>query len=228
MVGANAASDWAQVAVTVLLGLLTAYIGLSIRQKRRQEIAVNVSENRFAAYAELWSKIPVSPELMKLTKAPPLTDKDLRELFNRMTTWYYTGGHGMLLSTHTRVIYLTVKTNLVCDWDEFVPVSKQAGIRGNIEARSEIVIRQLSLLRTAMRADLEVYGKSWGKSLDDDDRQFLYACQVSGFRVQRGWAERSRWMTDKLRGRTNPELYKPKKPKPKAKKGAAENGPVSG
>jgi hypothetical protein len=154
MLGANAVSDWAQVAVTVLLGLLTAYIGLSIRQKRRQEIAVSVSENRFAACADLWSKIPVSPELMDLTKAPPLTDKDLRDLFNRMTVWYYSGGHGMLPSTPTRQIYLTIKTNLICDWRKFVPVSQQTGIRGNTAARSKIVIRQLSLLRTAMRADL--------------------------------------------------------------------------
>jgi hypothetical protein len=209
MLGASASSDWAQVAIAILLGLLTAYLGLSIRLKRRQEIAVSVSENRFGAYADLWSKIPVSPELMKLTKAPPLTNKDLRKLFDSMTVWYYTGGHGMLLGTHTRVIYLTVKTNLICDWDKFVPVSKQSRIRNHTDARSELVIRQLSLLRTAMRADLELYGKSWGKSLEDDDREFLYACQVSGFRVQRGWAERGRWMSDKIRGRTNPKLYKP-------------------
>lgn len=228
MLGASAAaSDWSQVAVTILLGLLTAYIGLSIRQKRRQEIAVSVSENRFAAYADLWSKIPVSPELMKLTKAPPLTAKDLRALFDSMTVWYYTGGHGMLLGTHTRVIYLTVKTNLICEPDEFVPVSKQAGILDNTEARSDLVIRQLSLLRTAMRADLELYGKSWGKSLEDDDREFLYACQVSGFRVQRGWAERGRWLADKFRGRTNPKRYTPK-PKENATKGAAESGTASG
>src|SRR5690349_20496461 len=141
MLGASAAtSDWAQVAVAIPLALLTAYLGLSIRLKRRQEIAVNVSEARFGAYADLWSKIPMSPELMKLTKAPPLTDKDLRKLFDRMTVWYYTGGHGMLLGTHTRVIYLTVKTNLICDWDEFVPVSKQSGIREDTDARSELVI----------------------------------------------------------------------------------------
>ena len=73
MIGANAASDWAQVAVTLLLGLVTVYIGVSIRQKRRQEIAVNVADHRLDAYAALWSKIPQSPELRKLQRNPPLT-----------------------------------------------------------------------------------------------------------------------------------------------------------
>jgi hypothetical protein len=192
----------------VLLGLVTAYIGLSIRQKRRHEIAVNVADHRLDAYGALWSKIPLSPELRDLTEAPPLSPTELRSLFDQLTTWYYDNGHGMLLSVVTRSIYLTVKANLSCEPDRFVPVSLTDDVRVSDDARSEHVTRQLSLLRSAMRADLEVHGKPWGKPLDDVDREFLYACRVAGWRVQRTPEERWRWLIDTLRRRTRPELYR--------------------
>ncbi|HVR13431.1 MAG TPA: hypothetical protein VMS41_06605, partial [Gaiellaceae bacterium] len=81
-------------------------------------------------------------------------------------------------------------------------------VRVSDDARSEHVTRQLSLLRSAMRADLEVYGKPWGKPLDDLDREFLYACRVAGWRVQRTPEERWRSLIDTLRRRTRPELYR--------------------
>jgi hypothetical protein len=208
VVAANAASDWAQVAVTLLLGLVTAYIGLSIRQKRRQEIAVSVADHRLDAYAALWTEIPLSPELRKLRGDPPLTQDVRRNLFDQLTSWYYDDGHGMLLGVDTRSIYLTVKKNLICDANQFVPTSLIERVRDD-DGRSAAVIRQLSLLRSAMRADLEVYGKPWGRPLDSQDRDFLYACQVPGWRVQRTRDERRRWIVDRLRGRTNPTLYRP-------------------
>lgn len=218
---ANAASDWAQIAVTLLLGVVTAYIGLSIRQKRRQEIAVNVADHRLDAYAALWSKIPLSPELRKLTGEPALTPNKRREIFDQMTAWYYGDGHGMMLGASTRSIYLTVKTNLICEPDQFVPTSCSDAIRESDEARSAAVIRQLSLLRSAMRADLEVYGKPWGKPLQPVDREFLYACRVPGWRVQRTVAERRRWLVDRLSGRTRPARYRPPEPADDRPEGAA-------
>jgi hypothetical protein len=212
MIAANSASDWAQIAVTVLLGLVTAYIGLSIRQKRRQEIAVNVADHRLDAYAALWAKIPLSPELRRLKGEPPLTPAELQEIFDQLTSWYYDEGHGMLLGVETRGIYLTVKTNLTCSPDQFVPMSLIDSVRGSDDVRSAAVVRQLSLLRSAMRADLEVYGKPWGKPLQPLDREFLYACRVPGWRVQRTLAERRRWLVDRLSGRTRPTLYRPPEP----------------
>jgi hypothetical protein len=209
MVVAAVASDWVQIAVTVLLGLLTAYIGLSIRQKRRQEIAVHVADHRFEAYAALWSKIPLSPELRRLRGDRPLDSNELRALFDQMTAWYYEDGHGMLLSANTRGIYLTVKTNMLCAASQFVPVGLVDAVGSSDQARSDAVLRQLSLLRSAMRADVEVYGKPWGKPLQPLDREFLYACGVPGYRVQRTFAERLRWFVDRLSGRTRPSLYEP-------------------
>jgi hypothetical protein len=45
-------------------------------------------------------------------------------------------------------------------------------VRGNAS------IRQLSLLRTQTRADIEIYSSPWGKPLEDDDEAFLKACEV--------------------------------------------------
>jgi hypothetical protein len=170
---------------------------------------VNVAENRLDAYAALWSTIPFSPELRKLRGDPPLRWGELRRLFDDLTDWYYTGGHGMLLGTETRSIYLTLKSNLICRAHEFVPVSLSDDVREDPSARSRAVVRQLSLLRTAMKADLEVYGKPWGKPLEPVDREFLYACRVPGWRVQRTTTERCRWHLDRLGRRTRPHLYRP-------------------
>jgi hypothetical protein len=190
------------------------YIGVSIRQKHRQEIAVNVADHRLDAYAALWSKIPQSPELRKLQGDPPLTPAELHVMFDQMTRWYYDEGHGMMLGVGTRDIYLTVRKNLICDPKQFVPKSLVEVVSADDSARSEAVVRQLSLLRSAMRADLEVYGKPWEKELDTSDREFLYACRVPGFRVERTLKERRQWLADRLSGRTEPEQYRPKEPEP--------------
>jgi hypothetical protein len=205
---ATVGSDWAQVAVTALLGAVTAFLGLSLRQKRRQETAVSVAENRFDAYASLWSQIPYSPELLELVHAPALGAGELRAIFDRMTGWYYGKGGGLLLGSGTRSIYLTVKKNLICAPEEFVPRSLGGELARRPEGRSALVVRQLSLLRSAMRADLDVYGKPWGSPLEPADREFLYACNVPGWRVQRTAAERLHWLADRLAGRTDPSRYR--------------------
>jgi hypothetical protein len=231
MIAANTASDWAAVAVTLLLGAVTAYIGLSINQKRRQEVAVTVADHRLNAYAALWSQIPFSPELLRLTKQAPPLEYERRRLFMAMTRWYYGEGHGMLLGSGTRGIYLTVKSNLICEPKKFVPKSLQKDVtKGRCDGgtlysadyvRGQEIVRQLSLLRSAMRADLEVYGKPWGKDLENKDREFLYACRVPGWRVQRTARERLHWKVDRLTGRTNPKRYLSAGDEPKPATGRA-------
>src|SRR5262245_24764630 len=200
VVAANAASDWIQIAVTAFLGIVTVFVGLSITLKRRQETAVAVAQNRFGFYAALWEMIPYSPELLKLKKEPPLTPQQLERLFDKLTDWYYTGGHGMLLGSDARAIYLTVKKNMLCDPTEFVPASKRNVVAESHDERSDLVVRQLSLLRSAMRADLQVYGEPWGKRLDGVDREFLRACGVSLWHIEHGLRERLRLLVGE-RGR---------------------------
>ncbi len=40
------------------------------------------------------------------------------------------------------------------------------------------MVRQFSLLRTAMRADIRLYTTPWGSTLTEDDVAFLLACGV--------------------------------------------------
>jgi hypothetical protein len=201
-VAANAASDWAQVAVTAFVGLVTAFVALSITLKRRQEVAVTVAQNRFGAYAALWAMTPFSPELRRLKDTPALTEAELAALFDSLTTWYYEEGHGMLLGPETRGVYLTVKANMICPASEFVPESARPAVAASDAERSRLCVRQLSLLRSAMRADLEVYGKPWGQRLKQEDREFLRACGVSTWRIEHGFRERLRLLGTTVREKT--------------------------
>jgi hypothetical protein len=185
-------ADWAQLAVTALLGVVTVVVGVSIHLRRRQEVAVTVAKKRFDAYAALWQLIPYSPETRKLRNDPPLSDADRTALFDRLTQWYYSAGNGMLLATDTRELYLTVKKNLICDAEEFVPAALRGRIRSSDAERSSVCVRQLSLLRSTMRADIEVFGRPWGKPLDEDDRAFLLACGVRTWRLLRTRRDRLR------------------------------------
>jgi len=91
------ATDWATVAVTAFLGVVTILVGLSINLKRRQEIATVVTQKRYEAYSSLWELIPYSPELQELRPNQRLKPEDRDDLFDKMTAWYYGSGRGMML-----------------------------------------------------------------------------------------------------------------------------------
>ena len=107
--------------------------------------------------------------------ARPL-DRD--QLFKDLTDWYYRDGNGMLLSRHARNIYLTAKANLVCAPDKFLPAKARAAVANDDAERDRLTIRQLSLLRTAMRGDIAIFTTPWGSALTDEDVLFLCACGV--------------------------------------------------
>ena len=83
MVGASTATDWATVAVTAFLGVVTIFVGLSIHLKRRQEIAAVVTQKRYEAYSSLWALIPYSPELQELQPQQKLKPEDRDDLLTR-------------------------------------------------------------------------------------------------------------------------------------------------
>ena len=87
-----------------------------------------------------------------------------------------------MLAAETRTMYLKAKDNLVCSLEYFVPESTKMKLQSMSKEDQEnqrgcYSIRQLSLLRSRMRADLEVYGKPYLKELDEDDRAFLTECR---------------------------------------------------
>jgi hypothetical protein len=177
-------SDWVAIATTAGLGVAGLYFGQSIRRRTQAEIEAHVAEERIKSYSALW-------EIM-LVAAPsgggPLLLDDRRALFTKLTKWYFTAGHGMVLSEDTRGLYLTAKNNLVCPPDKLVPkrlrerleAERDLGKRDRLHGAASV--RQLSLLRTSMRADLLVYSGPWGRRLEGEDRAFLRACGVRQWR----------------------------------------------
>lgn len=160
------------------MGLIGSYLAHSYRRN----IALSVAEKRLAAYSALWSRMNIaSPARLSEWWHEPLTLQEREKLFNEFTQWYYENGNGMLLGGGTRTIYLRVKDNLVCPIDYFEPESirtrlKMMSQEEQDKERGRLSIRQLSLLRSRMKADLEVYGPPYHNKLDDDARALLRWC----------------------------------------------------
>jgi hypothetical protein len=200
-------SDWVGVATTGVLGAAGLYFANSVRRRARAELDREVTAKRFAAYGAMWSA---------LEKASPMARRriiDRRGLFEDLTSWYYQGGNGMLLSPAARSIYLTAKENLLCQPEAFVPARARAAVEEADSERDRLVIRQFSLLRTAMRGDVALYTTPWGSPLTDEDIAFLLACGVDISRepwrrsLPRQWNARQRRRLAELK-QTPPDWLK--------------------
>lgn len=171
------------IAVTATLGVSGLYFGQSLRRRTRAEIEAQVAERRVQAYGELWqTTLAAAP-----SNGRAVTAAERILLHQQMTEWYFTKGNGMVLSEGTRAIYLTAKNNLECDVREVQPKTLRTALAAaDAQQRDAMlgraVVRQLSLLRTSMRADLLVYSGPWGRTLDAEDRRFLAACGISRWR----------------------------------------------
>lgn len=168
-------NDFLSVVAAVLAAVITgagAYVGVSLRRQLKSR----VSERRLTAYAALWQVTKKAA----LSRQNSLTEAERRELFEDMTSWYYQNGFGMCMTADCRNVFLGAKANLVAPADGLEETLRkyvvQAG-REDHSRRSELAVRQLSLLRTRMRADLEIFGR-WYRSqdLNDEERAFLKAC----------------------------------------------------
>jgi hypothetical protein len=168
-------AEWVGIAVTALLSVAALYYGQSLRRRMSAEVAAKVADKRFDAYAALWQEMKIASPM----RTTPLTAGERSKLFQDLTDWYYNKGHGMLLTERTRNIYLTAKRNLTCPVEKLEPASfkEQVALEGDT-ARSSRSIRQLSLLRTSMRADVEIYTQPYEEELSPDDIEFLRACKV--------------------------------------------------
>lgn len=161
---------------------IVTLIGAYLAYSHRRQIKMHVAEKRLAAYEKLWDKMSfASPVRLTKWKAQPLTREERETLFDDFTAWYFKNGNGMFLGDRTRSIYLRVKDNLICDLEYYEPSS----IREKLEklspeeqeqVRGYLSIRQLSLLRNRMKADLDVYGLPYHVGLDEGDRALLDYC----------------------------------------------------
>jgi hypothetical protein len=163
------------IAITAVLSAAALYFGNNLRRRSRAEVDANVAEKRLPAYAALWESTKVASPM----RDSPLTAGERSQLFDDLTDWYYDDGHGMLLTETTRNIYLKAKANLTCAPEKLVPDSLRDRVAADgDEARGWASIDQLSLLRTSMRADVEIFTEPYDEELSADDRAFLEACKV--------------------------------------------------
>jgi hypothetical protein len=163
----------------LLITSLLTIVGLYLTHSLRRQLTMRVGEKRLVAYAALWDKMShVSPARVSAWMDQPLTLEERQELFRDFTKWYYENGNGMFLGENTRAVYLAVKDNLVCPARFFKPASIASTLESKSEQkqndlRGRLSIRQLSLLRNRMKADLAVFGLLYHTDLNDTDIEFL-------------------------------------------------------
>jgi hypothetical protein len=163
------------IAITAVLFAAALYFGNNLRRRTRAEVEANVAEKRLPAYAALWERTKIASPM----RDTPLTPGERSQLFDDLTDWYYDGGHGMLLTETTRNIHLKAKAKLTCAPEKLVPDSLRDRVAADGDvARGWASIDQLSLLRTSMRADVEIFTEPYDEELSADDVAFLEACNV--------------------------------------------------
>jgi hypothetical protein len=174
--------DSVKIANLIITAALTI-VGLYLAHSYRRQIVLRVAERRLSTYAALWEKMGIAtPVRIATWNVPqPLTDKEREELFRAFNAWYYEDGNGMLVGDGTRTIYLRVKDNLVCPIEYYQRQSIREKLqklppKEREQARGALAIRQLSLLRTRMKADLSIYGVPYHAGLDEDDKALLRHC----------------------------------------------------
>jgi hypothetical protein len=168
--------------VDLILKLAIALLGFYFAYSLSRQVALRVSERRLGAYSALWALTGVaSPTRLREGGAGPLKATERQRLHDELAMWYYSEGNGMLLANGTRTMFLKVKDNLVRAPKELEPRSfstevLHAGVDEREAIRGKRAIRQLSLLRTRMKADLGVFGIHYGGGLTDTDKSFLKDC----------------------------------------------------
>lgn len=188
-----------EIVVTATLGLAGLYLAHSLRR----QVTLKITERRLDAYAALWQKMEIaSPTRLRAWDYRPLTPKERETLYEEFVRWYYEDGNGMLLGGHTRNVYLCVKDNLICPDDQLQPPCIRPDAKLSAEERQrergKLSIRQLSLLRTRMKADLAVYGRQYFGELKPADVALLAYCGEQLWRKPWGgigvWWKR--WLPD--------------------------------
>jgi hypothetical protein len=160
------------------LGVAGLVVGNSLRLKARQELDALVAEKRFGAYGAMWDAMRPAAPMDVLRGKTGTLDRDARTaIYDALTEWYFGTGNGMLLAPQTRLVYLEAKKNLICPVEQFTPASLRDRVADDA-ARDLACRRQLSLLRTSMRADVALYSRAWGAELGEEDIAFLEAAGV--------------------------------------------------
>lgn len=189
-------------AFIALLAVAATLIGVWFANNYQRQMKIKLADGRRQAYARLWAVtgLAAPTRLFALEQDGPLTLKERQDLHEAMTDWYYDEGNGMLLARGTRQVFLNAKNNLVCtDRSDLKPdgLDKDLPARDDEESLDEeqlrgiLSIKQLSLLRTQLKADLAIHGDPYTGKLTEHERRFL-----AGSGIDLGsetWAGSSGW-----------------------------------
>ena len=143
-----------------ILELLVPVLLIFLQFNLNRQINLGVSGKRLEGYARLWGLMRiVAPTDLEFGCLDSLSASQRGDLYRRLTDWYFDQGNGFFLSEQTRKIYLAVKSNLLCDPSMFIDPEKTSEAMADFddEIRTELLVRQFSLLRESMREDLTVY-----------------------------------------------------------------------
>ena len=155
-----------------LVTTAVAVIGLYLTNSLRRQHRLRMAEKRLDAYRELWALMAVArpTRLKEYDGGGPLTRTEAETLYRDTTDWYFGDGNGMLLMEPTKTLYLRVKETLG---------NYSAGEGEDWRTEGLRVMRQLSLLRTQMKLDLDIFGESYFEGeFRDEDREFLRSAGI--------------------------------------------------
>jgi len=170
-------TGWAQAAGTLFVG----FVGLWLVHSYRRQARLKLIERQVDAYQKLWTlTAPANPE-----RSTPMTEQERREVYDAMVDWYFAEGEGIYSSAATRDLFVGFRSNLVCPIGAMVPGRLATELAALAPPDAErrrgcVVIRQASLLRAQLKADLSLhFGFDYYSRLLPEDRAFLVSCGIS-------------------------------------------------
>jgi hypothetical protein len=180
-----------------IVGAAIALLGLFLAHNLRRQYRLKIAEERIVSYRNLWRILEIAtPERLDPAYGKgriPLKPSEAGRLYIQMTKWYYESGNGMMLPDNTKVMFIKAKKRLASysvNYDD----ADSADSNSPWQVDGQRRMRELSLLRTQMKLDLDIYGVFYFASreqateegadreeteLRDADLDFLRACGFS-------------------------------------------------
>jgi hypothetical protein len=171
------------------LNSLLVVVGLFLANNFRRQLQLKMVDRRAEAYGRLWALMRVAGPWRVETEQGLMDKTERWNLYHGMSSWYFSGD-GMLLEEKTRELYLNAKFNLVCE-DYKLRLNLEAQDRDKLDGelkkqhdqldswRSLLSMRELSLLRTQMKSDLEILGYTYQGELTWLDVAFLKTAPIN-------------------------------------------------
>lgn len=173
-------AEFAQIATTLFLGL----VGLWVAYNYRRQVRLALASRQLDAFLQVWR----ITEVAMPDRPTPLNPDERRQISESMARWYFADGLGIFLPVPTRDLFAAVGSNLDCGIAQMKPPSlaRQLAALAPEDAerrRGCVSIRQLALLRTALKEDMAIhFGNVYMRTLRADDRMFLRSCGISPWR----------------------------------------------